>query len=395
MAEFDFDTVIERRGSGALKYDELGNRYGNPDLLPLWVADMDFAVPPAVTKALVDRMMHPIYGYAAPTPAYWQSIIGWLKRRHDFDVTTDELRYIPGVVKGIGFVVNYFTRPGDKVLIQPPVYHPFRLVPQDNGRKIVENPLLFDGSSYRMDLDGLAEVVEREKPRLMILCNPHNPIGLQWDADTLRRVAEICHKAGVIVISDEIHSDLMLWGKKHVTFASVSPEAAEISITMGAPSKTFNIAGLVSSWVIIKNPELREGFFGWMRANEFDDPTFVATIATEAAYNHGGEWLDQLISYLEGNVVAVEEYLAAEIPSIKAIRPEASFLLWLDCRALGLSHDELNALFVDKAGLALNDGEMFGREGAGFMRFNIGAPRSVILKALARLKSAVDSLPRK
>jgi cystathionine beta-lyase len=394
MGKYNFDEIIDRHNTGSLKYDALQDFFGRTDLTPLWVADMDFAVSPEIQQALLDRMRHPIYGYGNPSPEYWQSIINWLSRRHGWKVTREELAYIPGVVKGIGFAINFFTRPGDKVVIQPPVYHPFRLTTEGNGRTVVNNPLIRCGDSYAMNLDGLEQIFATEHPKMMILCNPHNPIGLQWDEDTLRRVASLAYRYGVVVVSDEIHGDLMLNGRKHVPFASVSDEAAKVAVTLGAPSKTFNIAGLVSSWVIVKNEELRKPFFAWLEANEFDAPTFVATIATEAAYNHGEEWLDECLAYIEGTIEEAARIVADTLPGVKFIRPEASFLAWLDCHDLGLSHDELIDLFINKAHLALNDGAMFGAEGDGFMRLNLGAPRSLIYSALAGLADAIASLKK-
>lgn len=392
MKKYDFDQVIDRHGSGALKCDALLERYGKSDVTPLWVADLDFAVCPDITEALMHRVQHPIYGYAMTSDSYWQSIIDWLSRRHDFAVTREELTFVPGVVRGVAYAVNYFTRHGDKILIQQPVYHPFKMVIEGNERVVVNNPLRLTPDGYKMDLEHFKQVVETERPRMMILCNPHNPIGLQWDADVLRQVARICRENDVIVVSDEIHGDLMLYGKPHIPFASVSDDAAAVAITLGAPSKTFNIPGLVSSWIVVKNPELREPFYHWLEANEFSGPTQFATIGAEVAYTHGEEWLNQMLAYIEASVEAVEEFVAENIPQIKVFRPQASFLLWLDCRQLNLSHDELVDLFVNKARMALNDGTMFGKEGEGFMRLNIGSPRKVILDSLARLSDAIKSL---
>lgn len=239
---------------------------------------MDFAVSPRIREALSRRIEHPVYGYAGAPQSYWDSITGWLARRHNWNVKREEITYIPGVVKGIALAINFFTQRGDKVVIQPPVYHPFRMVTEGNDRVVVNNPLIFDGESYRMDLEGLERIFRDEHPKMMILCNPHNPVGIQWSVDVLQEVARLAKKYGVTVVSDEIHADLMLYGKPHFPFASVSPEAAEVSITLGAPSKTFNIAGLVSSWCVVKNPKLREPFFHWLMVNEFDAPTFIATI---------------------------------------------------------------------------------------------------------------------
>ena len=243
-----------------------------------------------------------------------------------------------------------------------------------------------------MDLENLREVVETEHPKMMILCNPHNPIGIQWEADVMREVAKICRENGVIVVSDEIHGDLMLYGKPHIPFVEVSDDAKAITVTLGAPSKTFNIPGLVSSWIVVKDEELRTPFFHWLETNEFSSPTMFATIGAEVAYTHGEEWLNQMLSYVEGSIEIIDEYLKKNIPQIKMFRPQASFLLWLDCRELKLSQPQLVDLFVNKAGLALNSGTMFGDEGEGFMRLNIGSPRKVIIDALAQLAEAVKSL---
>lgn len=389
--KYDFDTEIERRGSGALKTDALGERYGCPDLIPLWVADMDFATPDFIIDALRHRLDHPILGYTVEPADYRPAIIDWVRRRHGWELQPEWLSYIPGIVKGIGMVMNAFTEPGDKVIVPTPVYHPFSIVTRLNGRQVVENPLkeLPDGG-YAMDLEHLEKIAPGCK--LLILSNPHNPAGIVWDAETLRRVADICKRNGIVVISDEIHSDMALFGNKHVPFATVSPEAASVSITFGAPSKTFNIAGVVSSYSVVSDPELRRRFYGWLEANELADPTLFAPIATIAAYREGEEWLSQMLAYVEDNVRYVEDYCKNYIPEIKPLRPQASFLVWLDCRELGLDHDSLNALFVDKAGLALNDGEMFGHGGEGHMRLNVGCPSSTLTKALDRLRDAVNDM---
>lgn len=377
-----------------MKFDCLKENFGADDLFPLWIADMDFYVCPEIEQSLTQRFAHRVYGYTAAADSYWQSIIEWLDHRHGLKTDRSELTFVPGVVRGIAYALNFFTKPGDKIVIQPPVYHPFRLVPEGNGRVIVENPLIEnntgEGSFYTMDLEGLEKIFAEEKPKMMILCNPHNPAGIQWDADTLAAVAWLALKYGVIVISDEIHSDLMLRHTRHVPFLLSCPEAAEVSITFGAPSKTFNIAGLESSWMIVRNPRLREPFYKWMEVNEFSRPSFTAWMGAEAAYRHGEEWLDEMMDYIEENVEAVEKYCAENLPGIKPVRPEASFLVWLDCRGLGLDQEKLVGLFECKAHLALNSGTMFGSQGAGFMRLNVGLPRRELIKALDCLKKALS-----
>lgn len=389
MGKYNFDKPVDRRGTGALKYDVLEERYGDADLLPLWVADMDFETPEFITEALRRRLEHPLFGYTVEPVEYWPTVIRWIAEHHGWQVERDWITYIPGIVKGIGMVINVFVKEDEKVIIQPPVYHPFRLTPEGNGREVVFNPLIENpDGSYSMDFDNLEKVAD-EKCRLLILSNPHNPAGITWNRETLCRLAEFCHRRGILVISDEIHSDMALWDNRHIPFASVSPEAASCSITFGAPSKTFNIAGIVSSYAIVPAPQIRDRFFGWLQANELNDPTLFAPIATIAAFSQGEEWRREMLRYVEGNIDLVTDYCRANIPQIKPLRPQASFLVWLDCRALGLDHDALVDLFVKKARLALNDGEMFGPEGRGFMRLNVASPRAVIREALDKLSTAV------
>ena len=392
MKKYDFDCVIDRHGTCATKYDGLDQMFGRHDVTPLWIADLDFAVCPDITAALRRRLDHPVLGYSAAPDSYWQSIIEWQRKRHGFEIAREELSFVPGVVKGIALAVNYFSHKGDGIIIQPPVYHPFRMVIEGNGREAIENPLIFADGTYHMDLEGLERVISERHPKMMILCNPHNPVGLQWDADTLRRVAAICRRGGVTVVSDEIHGDLMLWGGRHLPFASVSDDARAISVTLGAPSKTFNIPGLVSSWMVVKDPELRKGFYHWLEVNEFNAPVLISTIGAEAAYCHGEQWLDEMLDYVQQNILWVNDYLNKYVPGVHAVRPEASFLVWLDFRDLGLSQEDLMRLLLERAHLALNDGSMFGVQGKGFMRLNVGTPRCVLNGAMDHIRDAVASL---
>lgn len=393
--KYDFDTVIERKGSGDLMHEALLPRWGRDDLLPMWVADMDFATPDFVVDALKKRMEHPIFGYTVTPDDYWSSIMDWLKDRHQWDVQRDWLRFIPGIVKGIGMVVNVFTQPGEKVITQPPVYHPFRITPQGNGREVVWNPLiLHEDGSYEMDFENLEKVCD-DQCRILILSNPHNPAGIVWPRQTLERLADFCYNHHLLVISDEIHCDMALFGHQHIPFATVSDKAAQISITFGAPTKVFNMAGIVSSYCIVPNAALRQKFFGWLSANEFDEPTLFAPIATMAAYRQGNDWRKQMLKYVEGNILFVEEYCKQYIPGVRPLRPQASFLIWLNCRDLHMTHDELQDLFIDKAHLALNDGEMFGPGGQGFMRLNVGCPRSIVQQGMEQLRDAVAQLGKK
>ena len=392
MKTYNFDEIIDRSGSGDLKHEALLPRWGRNDLLPLWVADMDFATPDFVVDALKARLSHPIFGYTIEPADYRPTIIDWNESHHGWKIKPEWISFIPGIVKGIGFVVNVFTKPGEKVIIQPPVYHPFRMTPEDNGREVVFNPLrLREDGYYDMDFDNLSEVCD-DKCRVLILSNPHNPAGVCWSKETLQRLADFCYEHNIIVISDEIHSDMALFGNRHVPFASVSERAADISITFAAPTKTFNMAGIVSSYAVISNDDLRQRFYGWLKANELDEPTIFAPIVTIAAYQKGEEWRKQMLAYVENNVRFVEDYCREHIPGVRPLRPQASFLVWLNCRGLELSHDKLLDLFIDKAHLALNDGEMFGPGGEGFMRLNVGTPRSVLRQALEQLAKAVNEL---
>ena len=388
MEDINFDKFVNRRGTNSVKWDEEKEE----GIIPLWVADMDFATPDFVVDALKERLNHPIFGYTVDPSDYRPAIIDWIRSHHNWDVKPEWLSFIPGIVKGIGLVINVFTKPDEKVIIQPPVYHPFRLTPEGNRREVVFNPLRRrEDGYYDMDFDNLEKVCD-DKCRVLVLCNPHNPAGLCWSVDTLKRLADFCYEHHIIVISDEIHSDMALFGNRHVPFASVSEHAADISITFGAPTKTFNMAGIVSSYSIVPNGDLRERFYGWLKANELDEPTLFAPIATIAAFRKGEEWRKQMLAYVEENVNFVENYCKEHIPGIRPLRPQASFLVWLDCNGLGLNHEQLLDLFIDKAHLALNDGEMFGPGGEGFMRLNIGTPRAVLRQALDQLTEAVKNL---
>lgn len=384
---YDFDKPVERRGTGALKTDALKERYGRADLLPLWVADMDWETPQFITDALKARLEHSLFGYTIEPEDYWSTVQEWIWNHHQWRVEREWLSYIPGVMKGVGMVINFFLKPDEKVIVMPPIYHPFYLTPQGNKREVVWSPLKGD----KIDFDNLEKVCD-DKCRLLMLANPHNPMGIVWDRETLQRVAHFAKEHNLIVISDEIHCDLALYGNKHIPFVTVSDEAAEVGITFSAPTKTFNLAGIVSSWCIIPNDKLRKPFYEWMAANEFNEPNMFAPIATIAALKNGEEWRQQMLRYIEGNVDFLIDYCEKHIPQIKPRRPQASYLVWLDCRALELDHSALVDLFVNKAHLALNDGEIFGKEGAGYMRLNVGTQRAVLAQALKQLEEAVNEL---
>lgn len=388
MTTYNFDEIIDRKGTNALKTDVLKERYGRDDLIPLWVADMDFASPPCIAEAIAKRCKHPIFGYTKPDQAYYNSIIHWVEKRHNWQIKQEWISFIPGVVKGIAFVIDCFTTQKDKIIIQPPVYHPFQIIPTLHHRQLIHNQIVLDKGQYRMDLSDLKEKITSDS-KLLILCNPHNPGGRVWTKDELREIAEICYDNNILVISDEIHSDLALNNHTHTPFATVSEKAAMNSITLMAPSKTFNIAGIISSYAIVPNDEVRTKFYKFLSSSELEEGHIFAYLAAKVAYEDGGDWLDQAKNYIWENICFLDDFLKKNIPQIEAIIPEASFLVWLDCRKLNLSQPDLVSLFVNDAKLALNDGAMFGQGGKGFMRINIASPRAILEKALINLSKAI------
>ena len=388
--KYYFDKIIDRSNTAAIKTDAIESNWGRNDLIPLWVADMDFPTAPFVTEALRQRCQHEIFGYTMKHEGYFNAIINWNRQRYHLDVKKEEIQYVPGIVPGLGMALNAFTQAGDKVMIQPPVYHPFKWLCERNDREVVTNPLKWTNGQLRMDMADFKEKIKGCK--VFILCNPHNPGGLVWSLEELQEVASICAEEGVIVFSDEIHADLTLPPHQHHPFATVSEEAHENSVTFMSPSKAFNMPGLSASHALIFNPQLRDKFVKFMEACELGNGHVFAFTAVEAAYSHGTEWLDQCLAYVQGNVDFVDDFLKTNTPRIKAIRPQASYLVWLDCRELGISQEALNDFFVDKAHLALNDGAMFGKEGTGFMRLNVGSPRSIIEKAMLQLSEAYKKM---
>ena len=388
--KYNFDEIIDRTATSCVKMERMKAVFGRDDLIPLWVADMDFLSPEEVTEALLERTRHGIFGYTVAYDSYFDSIINWLARRHDYRVEKEEITFIPGVVKGFAFAIDAFTEENDKIIIQPPVYHPFKLVTDALNRQVVNNPLILEEGKYSIDFEGLEKIISENDCKMLIFCSPHNPVGRVWNRDELEQLAEICCDNNILVISDEIHSDFILDGHKHLPFATISEKARENSITLMAPSKTFNIAGIVSSFAVIHNKEIREKYMNYLVPRELHQGTLFAYTATEAAYNHGEEWLEQVIGYIQENIDFVTKYLNENIPQIKPIELESTFLMWLDCRELRLAHHKLVDLFVNKARLALNSGTMFGNEGEGFMRLNVGTPRSILQQALENLKAAIN-----
>lgn len=383
----NFDTIIDRSGRGSIKYDWRKTIFGAEDVIPMWVADMDFKSPQCVLDALSETIEYGVLGYHEPLASCYDSIIKWQKEQHAMHVEKEWIKSTPGVVTAIAIAINAFTEERDKVVVQTPVYFPFFEYTERNNREVVYNPLIEDDGRYVMDYEDL-ERHFADGAKMLILCSPHNPAGRIWTRDELLRVSELAEKYGVVVIADEIHADLGLHGNEVVSYATLSTAAANHSITLMAPSKTFNIAGLASSIAIIQNDELREKFVKQSEAYELHFGDFLGYVAMTAAFEQGNEWRLSMLDYISSNADYAMGYFAKYIPQIKPWQPQASFLMWLDCRSLGLSDDELMEFFVDKAQLGLSSGISFGKEGSGFMRFNFAVPRSVLEKALDQLRKA-------
>lgn len=385
--QYNFDEVIERRGTDSVKWDGVKNTWGRDDLLPMWIADMDFRTPPFVMNALRKRLDHEVLGYTFACEEWYEAICGWLHRRYGWDIVREMLIFVPGIVRGQAFALKCFTKPGDKVMVMPPVYPPFFQMTERLEREVVYSPLDLRNGQFEINFDRFRRDIQ--DCRVLIFCNPHNPGGRVWRVEELRRIAEICQENRVLVISDEIHADLTLPPYKHHPFATVSEAAAQVSLTFMAPSKAFNMPGLGSSYAVIVNEGIRSRFRKFMESGDFCEGHLLAYIGVVAAYTQGEEWLEQVLAYIKGNIDFTENYLKERIPGIGMIHQQASFLVFLDCRALGLPQEELTRLFTEKAHLALNEGSMFGKPGEGFMRLNIGCPRSVLEQALNQLEAAV------
>lgn len=388
--KYNFDEIIERRGTDCVKYDAVKDIFGCDDILPLWVADMDFRAPDCVYNALARRVEHPVYGYTFLSPRWKPSIKRWLARRYSWSVKDEEIGFVGGIVPALAFAIECFTKPGDGVLIQSPVYHPYTHVTADHGRRVVTNRLLLVDGQYRIDFYDFER--KAKECRLFLLCHPHNPGGRVWRRDELGRMADICKRNNVLVVSDEIHCDMMLRGYTHIPFATINDDAAQNCITLMAASKTFNIAGLKSSYHIIKNPQIRARYSEYLRINELDFAPLFSTEPIAAAYDEGEEWLGHMLQYVEANIDYVQQFIEKNLPRLSMIRPEASYLIFIDARGLELGHDSLVRFFVEQAKVGLNDGAMFGPGGEGFMRMNVGCPRATLEEAMHRIKEAYDRL---
>ena len=390
--KYDFDELVERRGSDCLKYDFAAERGMPEDVLSLWVADMDFRTAPCITERIQKDAAFGIFGYTDSKDDYFQTLSKWYDTYFNWKVEKDWLVKTPGVVFAIATAVAAFTKEGDSVLIQQPVDYPFSAVIQDNDRKLVNNELVLKDGHYEMDLEDFEKKVVQEKVKLFILCSPHNPVGRVWTEEELRRVGEICLKYDVKIVSDEIHSDFVYPGSVHHVLTTVDERFQNISIICTAPSKTFNLAGLQVSNIWIPNPELRSIFQKKMRSIGCSEINMLGLHACQAAYEGGREWLEQLKEYLKENLDFVRTYLKENLPQIKLVEPEGTYLVWLDCREFGLNGEELEQFIVQKAKLWLDDGAIFGKAGEGFERVNIACPRTTLKAALDRLKKAAVTL---
>ena len=388
--DYNFDEIIDRTQVCAKKYVGMEAEFGRTDLFPMWIADMDFKCPDFIIDPLVERVRQGVYGYTVTPDSYWQAIIDWEREQHGWNLERNDITFVAGGIRALAYVIFHFTREGDAVLVQPPVYKPFLTKPVANGRRVVCNPLICRDGEYFIDFDNLEEQLRTHRPRLMILCNPQNPLGRIWDREDLQRVASLCARYGTLVMSDELHSDMPLYGHRHTPFATVSEEARLNSVTLCAPSKTFNLPGLVTSFFVVQNPELRKGFFEYLEANEFSEAYFTAFIATEMAFRHGLGWRDQMLSYVQGNIDYAYDFLKTYVPAIKFAKPMSSYVVWLDCHGLGATHEDVRTFFLDKARLALNDGINYGPGGEFHMRLNLGTPRANVEKGLSLIREAYE-----
>ncbi len=386
MKNYNFDEIIDRRGTDCVKYDAMGKVFGVTDAIPLWVADMDFRTPDFIIDAIKKRCEHEILGYTFPSEDYYLSIVRWISSQHHWEIKPSYITFLSGIVPGLGHCISAFTEKGDKVLIQPPVYMPFHWIPQNLSRELVYNNLKEEDGKYVMDYAELDRLMADCK--VMILCNPHNPGGRVWTREELLKVAELSEKHNVLIISDEIHGDLTLNGTIQVPYASVSAYATEHSITLMAPSKTFNLAGLATSYSVIPNETLRDRFVKYIQSTELANGTIFSFVVAKAAYENGAEWLNQCTAYVAENMRYVTDFMAKYIPEIRPMLSEASYLLWLDCRGMNMPQTQLIEFFLKEAKVAMNDGAAFGTEGVGFMRMNLACPRSVIEKALNQIREA-------
>lgn len=385
---FSFDKILERDRTASVKYDLRHSYFGKANLLPMWVADMDFETPNFIREAIIERAKHPIYGYSFRTDEYYHSIVKWLSKRHNWDIKKDWILSTPGIVPALYFAVHAFTNPGDGIIVQPPVYFPFFDAIEKNGRKLICNQLIYQDNTYQIDFEDLNKKAKQAK--MLFLCSPHNPVSRCWTKDELRELVAICVKNNLIIVSDEIHNDLVLPGFKHYPTAALSDEIADITVTCIAPSKTFNLAGLATSSVIIGNEELRKKFVTKLEEFHISANNLFGMIASEAGYTFGEKWLDEMLHYLQGNFNLLEHTLNNEFETLRLVKPEATYLAWIDFRKTGMTDEEIKNRLINKAELGLSHGPIFGPGGEGFQRMNLAAPRLFVHEAIGRLRDYFD-----
>ncbi|OFX50001.1 MAG: cystathionine beta-lyase [Bacteroidetes bacterium GWA2_30_7] len=385
LTRYNFDEIINREKTNSVKYDLRSKLFGKADVIPMWVADMDFKTPDFIVEAIRKRTEHEIFGYTFRSEGFCNSIINWIQKRHGWTIEKEWISFSPGVVPALNILVQSLTKPGDKIIVQPPVYFPFFGAVENNGRKMVENQLKLVNGRYEIDFEHLESVIDTDV-KMLLFCSPHNPCSRVWTKEELEKIGDICLKNNILIVSDEIHSDLVFKPNKHFPTASISKQISDITITCIAPSKTFNLAGLHTSAVICRNKELLKKYNKFLEDFHLSGGNIFGFEALEAAYNQGDGWLNQLLEYLQSNINFVDDYLQQNIPKIKLIKPEATFLLWLDFRELKLTNKEIKKLLIEKAGVALFDGRIFGKGGEGFQRMNIGCPKEVLEKVLINLK---------
>jgi len=386
--KYNFDEIVQRQGTNCIKHDELEKIFGRKDLIPMWVADMDFKSPDFVIKAIQKRVQHEVLGYTLRPDSYFDSIINWNQKHHGWKIEKEWIAHSPGVVPAINMTVKAFSNPGDNIILQTPVYFPFYDAVKLNGREILNNPLKMVNGRYEMDFDDLESKIN-SRTKMILLSSPHNPAGNVWRRDELQRLGEICLKNNIIIISDEIHNDLVFNGYKHTPTASISENIANITLTCMAPSKTFNLAGLSTAYVIASNKEILNKYNAELERTHIGLGNTFGITALEAAYNNGEEWLSQLLDYIQENITIVVNFFKKELPKVKVIIPEATYLIWIDFSAINSNSDELNKIFIDEARVAITDGRLYGEEGNGYYRMNVACPKSVVEKALGRIKTAL------
>lgn len=388
---WNFDKIVSREGTNCIKYDRREETFGKKDVIPMWVADMDFNCPEFITSSFRTRLDHEIFGYSFRPAEYFQSIIDWTNTRHRWKIEKEWITFCPGIVPALNFCTLAFTKPGEGIIVQPPVYFPFFSATEAHGRKLIYNRLTERDGKWSMDLNSLKDAID-ETTKMIFISNPHNPVGRTWSPEELKELAEICLERKIIIVSDEIHCDLVLPGYIHTPMASLSDDIESQTVTLIAPSKTFNLAGLSTSSVIIKNPELRKLFNKTIDNLHIGGGNIFGSIASVAAYTQGAGWLSELLDYIDHNVEFVKEYCERMIPEIIPVPPEATYMIWLDCRNFGMSGKELQDFFVNKAGIGMNEGSAFGPGGEGFMRMNIGTTHNLIIKAMQQIEQAVSEL---